>query len=191
MTGFWLGSYVVLWILQVSSVAAIIATMRQVGLLRIELALHPPSETAGRSTMPSVESDGPELGSSMSPMILTTIDGKLLKLPLNRPTLLTFMSAICPGCQKAIKPLNSLADDEARGVQPVVILRAEEETCLAFLAIFELRVPVICDDRRLTMEFSVHRNPFALLYNREGTLVRKAIVEEEAHIQALMRDQSI
>lgn len=87
--------------------------------------------------------------------------------------------------------MNALAEDRSRGARPIVILRADEQGCQAFLSVFPLRMPAVCDsDGKITMGLDVHRNPFGLLYDRDGTLVRKGIVGGEEDLLALLGDAS-
>jgi hypothetical protein len=103
------------------------------------------------------------------------------------PTLLVFLSAMCDLCQLAVKPLNALVEDEAVGVCPIVIMRADEHACAAFLKVFPLRVPTICDaERTITVGFAVHRAPFALFYDERGILVRKGLAEGPKDFQSLL-----
>ena len=191
MTGWWLGSYILLWIALVIACTLIAATLRQIGLLRLELGLSASEPEGTAVTVPEIEDDGPLLGSRMPDLVAETINGIDLPSSSQGKILLTFMSATCPGCQDATGPLNVLAADKARCVQPVVIMRAEEETCRAFLNLFPLPLPVICDDRHLTMEFDIHRNPFGLLYDERGTLVRKGIVENWEDVLALLEEKAV
>ena len=85
---------------------------------------------------------------------------------------------MCEACQHIVEPLNTLVEDVARAVHPVVIVRADEQGCRAFLSVFPLDMPVVCDsDRTITMGLDVHRTPFGLLYDEHGTLIRKGLLE--------------
>ena len=102
-----------------------------------------------------------------------------------------FMSPMCEACQYIVEPLNALEADAARTVRPAVIMRADEQACQAFLSVFPLHMPVVCDrDRTITMGLDVHRTPFGLLYDEHDTLIRKGLVEGYEDLLALLGDRS-
>jgi hypothetical protein len=103
-----------------------------------------------------------------------------------------FMSPMCETCQHVVDPLNTLADDTARGVRPFVIMRADEHAARAFNGVFPLRVPLICDeDRAITMGFGVHTAPYGLLYDARGTLISKGIVKGWEQLVGLLQPTPI
>jgi hypothetical protein len=103
-----------------------------------------------------------------------------------------FMSPLCESCQRVVEPLNAIAEDAARGVRAVVIMRADEHAARAFNSVFPLRMPLICDEyRTITMGFGVHAAPYGLLYDGRGTLVRKGVVTDWAQLQAVLGDTAV
>lgn len=196
MTGLWFVSYVVLWVLVVMLGFVIVGLLGQTSLLKRQFgqqqpASHPIAETSA----PPLEHDGPSIGSRLPDVVAETVnDFGVVSLPIERrqvATLLMFMSAMCESCQHITDALNLLARDNGRAVWPIAILRADEPACRAFISIFPLHLPTICDSQRtLTVQFDVHRTPFGLLYDEHGTLIRKGIVMGNDDLKALLGDVS-
>jgi methylamine dehydrogenase accessory protein MauD len=193
MTGLWLASYLALWGLVVVVCLLLIGILRQLGLLQRQLELR---STEGDSSIPALEHDGPTIGSPIVELEADTINGfgTLTPATLHErgSTLLMFMSPMCETCQHVVEPLNALEADAARAVRVAVIMRADEQACRAFLSVFHLHVPVVCDsDRAITMGLDIHRAPFGLLYDEHGILIRKGVVEGYEDLSALLGDASV
>src|SRR5437588_6562418 len=144
MTGLWLASYFVLWGIVVVMCLFLIGILRQLGLLHRQLESGTP-QPQGESSIPALENDGPAVGSPIADLEADTINGfeTLTRATLGDDgnVLLMFMSPMCEVCQYIVEPLNALVADTARAVRPVVIMRADEQTCRAFLSVFPLRMP--------------------------------------------------
>ncbi len=195
MTGLWLASYLVLWGLFMVMCLFLIGILRQLGLMQHQLELRSP-EPQGDSSIPALEHDGPAIGSPIVDLEADTINGFGTLIPAtlheHGSTLLVFMSPMCETCQHIVEPLNALAADAARAVRAAVIMRADEQACRAFLSVFPLHMPVVCDsDRAITMGLDIHRTPFGLLYDEHGTLIRKGVVEGHEDLLALLGDGSV
>ena len=192
MTGLWLASYVVLWVLVVAMGLLLIGLLRQIGLLQLQREQPRGKPDAG---MPTLENDGPRIGTRIPYLVAETVNGlgtvPLADLTERGGVVLMFMSPMCETCQHVVEPLNALAHDAARGVQPIVIMRADEQACKAFVSVFPLHMPLVCDsDRTITMGLDIHRTPFGLLYDAHGTLIRKGLVEGQEDLLALLGDAS-
>lgn len=175
MSGWWLVTYLALWVLVVVLCLFVLGILRHIGF-----SGHPTA--ADEPLSPDLEHDGPSIGSFMPPLTFDTVNGfgaiSLAELIHQSKVLVVFMSPLCKGCQETVDPLNAIADDTAARVYPVVLMRADEQACDAFLRLFPLRMPVVCDAGRLaTRGFDAHRTPFGLLYDEEGVLVRKGTFE--------------
>ncbi len=194
MTVLWLVSYGVLWMLVVGLCFLVVGLLQQIGLLQRQLE-QPPSKSEGvpETSVITLENDGPRIGSDLPELAVETINGfgTLPSTPRCNKygILLMFMSPMCESCQHVVEPLNKITDNGEYKGRIVVILKADVQTCRAFLSIFPLRLPVVCDsDRTISMGFNVHRNPFGLLYNSEGKLTRKGVAEEQKHLESLLGD---
>ncbi len=194
MSGLWLASYFILWVLVVVVCFLLIGILRQLGLMQRQLDVHP-SEPQQEDSIPDLEHDGPTIGSARMDLKIDTLNGfgnlSLASLNERSPLLLVFMSPLCDTCQHIVESLNALVNDIDHAVRLAVIIRGDEQTCLAFLSVFPLHMPVICDsDRTITMGLDIHRTPFSLLYNERGILVRKGFVGGNDDLLALLGDES-
>ena len=197
MTGLWLASYLVLWGLVVVMCLFLIGILRQLGLLRRQLEPELlPSQPQEESSIPPLEHDGPTIGSPLVDLEATTINGFGAMTPATLRdqgrTLLVFMSPLCETCQHIVEPLNLLVEDAARTLHAAVIMRGDTQSCRAFVSLFPLHIPVICDsDRAITMGLDIHRTPFGLLYDEHGTLIRKGVIGKHEDLLALLGDESV
>lgn len=187
MTGFWLVSYLVLWGVVIVLCFLVVGSLQQIGLLQRQLGTKP-AET-GEAPPLVIAQQGPEIGSRLPPLTAETINGyATVTLQPHQPTLLLFLSPLCEGCQHVVEPLSALVKARQERERVIVILQADGQGCRAFLSVFPLTVPVICDEsRRITNElFDTHSNPFGLFYNEEGVLVRKGLAMGAEELRALL-----
>jgi hypothetical protein len=190
MTGFWLMSYLVLWGVVIVLGVLVIGCLQQIGLLRRQLGMQP---TEAEEAPPLViEQQGPGIGSRLPSLTVEAINGYgAITLQPQQPALLLFLSSLCEGCQHVVEPLNALVQERKGREQVIVILQADEQGCRAFLSVFPLKVPVICDSsRKITNElFETHSNPFGLYYNEQGVLVRKGLAMGAEELRALLGEE--
>lgn len=194
MTGLWLASYLVLWGIVVVMCLLLIGILRQFGLMQRQLKPRI-SEPQEEDSIPDLEHDGPLIGSPLTDLEIGTINNfgtlTLASLHERSPLLLMFMSPLCETCQHIVESLNALVADARRVIHAAVIIRGDEQASQAFLSIFPLHMPVVCDSKRtITMGLDIHRTPFGLLYNEYGTLIRKGLVGDQEDLLALLGDGS-
>lgn len=188
MTGWWVVSYLVLWVAVVLIALLVVGTLRQLGQIGLQLGT---GSQQPLPELPSIENDGPAIGTAIPNVVADTINGfGLVETAAIRTTkwlLVMFLSPTCDTCQHAVELLNSLARQRGETIQIIVIMRADELACGSFQNVFPLQVPLICDStRKLTYGFDVHRNPFGLLYDTSGKLVRKGTVLDGHYLAALL-----
>lgn len=197
MSGLWFVSYVLLWVLVLELSFVVVGLLQQVGVLQHQLAqLGTGAKGSFANPIPHPEDDGPALGSSLPELQLETFNGfgtLLLPEPHNsKDTLLLFLSPMCELCQEVVEPLNSLVDDGLFGGNVAVLMKSDEQACRAFLSIFSLHVPVVCDSsRQIIMGFDVHNIPSGLLYDAHGILKQKGLVGNRDELLMLVRDATV
>jgi hypothetical protein len=195
LSGFWLVSYIVLWVIVVVLCFFLAGVLHQLGFVYRQLEQRSSRPREEEDSIPTLEQDGPAIGSPLPNLEIDTFNGfgRLTTAIMRRSgsTLLVFMSPMCEPCQHAVEPLNRLVADADRNVHPLVFIRADEQACRAFLSVFPLNMPVVCDrDSNITMGLGIHRTPFGLLYDEQGTLVRKGGLEGQEDLLALLGDGS-
>src|SRR5260221_2695579 len=113
----------------------LIGILRQLGLVQRQL-VPDTAQPQGGSSIPTLEQDGPVIGSPLADLESGTINGfgtlTLTTLRNRGSTLLVFMSPMCETCQHIVEPLNTLAPHAVRAVNPVLIIRADEQGRRAF-----------------------------------------------------------
>lgn len=209
MSGFWLVSYLALWIVVAGMVLLLLGALRQIGVLHLQLhdgkqqakmrAAAPTAE--GEEDIPPLEQDGPPIGSSLPEWAGESApdEAHAQQESSANPTgshktasktLLMFLSPLCDTCHNVVEPLNALAADSSAAVRTLAIFRADRPAYEAFLKLFPLSTQSLRDsDRTLTMELGVHRAPFGLLYDERGILIRKGLIEGEEDLKALLGDE--
>jgi hypothetical protein len=180
MTGFWLVSYVALWLLCLALAVLCVGTLRQVGAIRLAIAPHLPPDQRDQSDLPgppALEHDGPSVGALLPTFTAAAMNRSepfsSVDLPDRPYTCVVFLSPTCESCQHITDDLNALA--VRPDVNVIVVLMSRELAAKAFIRLFPLDPPVICDEDQTIANqlFNVHRNPFGLLYDQQRALVRK------------------
>ena len=197
MTGWWLVTFILLWLVMLAVVALLMGTLRQLGLLQQQLGLNASTQSAHTGDDPPLEQDGPIIGAELTGDLyedLATINGYgvLARATVRRAagTVFVFLTPLCETCQQIVEPLNAFAEARQPELHISVILRADADACRAFLGIFPLHLPVIGDhDQEITKRFDVHRTPLGLFYDADGILVRKAILMGPEYLSALVGDE--
>ena len=190
MTGLWLVSYLVLWVLVVVLSILVVGCLQQIGLLQRQLE---PQPAKTGTPILSVEHDGPPIGARLPDLVFETINGfgtfTLSSSENQRGCLVVFISSLCESCQHLVDLLNALVESQNHTERVIVLVRSDDQGCRAFLNVFPLHMPVFCDSTRtITMGFDVHTNPFGLLYDASGALIRKGIVMGAEDLRALFGD---
>lgn len=192
MTGFWVISYGLLWLVVVALVFLVVGVLRQLAILTSQLQ---PAPLASAPTTLPLEDDGPLLGSKLPLIKGESINGfgkvDTESQATGRTTLVIFISPRCPTCQTVVAPLNRVSTSSDRRLNVVIVLRAHDgKECDNFLDIFPLQAAVICDsDRAISASLGVDRNPLGLLYNEQGILNRKGVVVGQDDLLALLGDE--
>src|SRR5437667_2024783 len=179
MTGLWLVSYIILWLMFLVLCLITIFLLQQLGLLQRQLKQYGLETAKEKELLYYVsEDDGPAIGSVLPLLTTNSINGfGSLTLPgieAEGYSLLMFLSPLCEPCQHIVEPLNMLVKDTLNTGKIIAIIRADQLASRSFISIFPLNLPVISDNERtITMDFNVHHAPFGLLYNAQGVLISK------------------
>jgi len=204
MNGFFLASYVVLWLLVIALVLLAIGLLQQLGVVQrqlrgVEAATSSPvgleqdaSSRSGINAPDLVEHDGPGIGAKLPAITfdsfngLGMVDTTVPRVPKKR-IMVVCLSITCGSCQRIVAPLNELAADPSCDVEIIVLLRGDKQSCHAFQDVFPLRVPAICDaDGTVAIRMGTHRTPLGVLYDESGAFQRKGVLLSPAHLHALV-----
>lgn len=179
MEGFWLVSYVVLWVVVVLEAVIILALARQVGLMAVRLG-----PVGARMT-----NQGPKIGDQAPALDATDIAGRRVALGANnnRRTLLVFMSPKCSSCQELLPGLRTLARTE-HGDLDIVLASAEQNVAANREYVEQHRLqsmPLIIADE-VAVKYQVGSLPYAVLVSRDGKVSAKGLVNNKAQLESLL-----
>jgi hypothetical protein len=178
MTGWWLVSYIGLWVLVLALVVFLLAMARELAVVR---------GPAGRQRTGEAGPDGPAIGQPIPDIDLTLTDGQVVSLRVGEISsrLIVFLTPMCEGCQLAVDRLNRTMQPEG-GPSILVVLSGPESACTSFLTLFPVNAPVAIDTQLAAVNvFGVRATPTALLYEK-GALVEKRIIARDADIAELL-----
>lgn len=185
MTWLWIASYAMLWGIVIVQGLLVVGILRQLGAGPSGRARW--MATAEGVSLPAptpFEEDGPTIGSRLPDLTLETMNGHgVVGLhgisQLQQSTLVVFLNPLCEGCHHAADALDRLAEERSfQGPRVLVVMVGEAASCTAFLRVFPLRFPVVCDaDRTVCGAFGTKWNPVGLMYDKTGLLVRRGTLE--------------
>jgi hypothetical protein len=164
MTGVWLASYVVLWVLVVLLGALILVLFRQFGLRSL-------------TTVEGISRDGYPIGAALSPPIgVDHGNGR------RRKALMVFVSVACRPCHDLMPDLSSFLTEKRNTLEGFLVLPTldsgdrNEPHCT--------EATVIRDDAAME-RYRVRVTPFAYLIGMNGRVEAKGLVNRAVDLQNL------
>lgn len=174
MSGWWLASYLVLWLLLAATLLVLLVVLRQLGLLYTQsggvVRLH----------------EGPALGSTIAPVEgVDEVSGEQLEVPNEEHpfSLLVFVAPDCSICEEAVRGAGSLAQDN--GVEVLVISDAEGAQNDSLRRVIEPPARFMASHTQHEL-FDIRSTPQALLVSGKGVVLEKTIVNRVEHLQELL-----
>ena|ERR1700676_644644 len=172
-------SYLALWALVLLLVFAIAVLGRQIGLLHDRLG------PAG-ARMTNV---GPQIGELVPARSVTDIFGRRIELggASAKPTMVTFLSALCPACADVAPALRSLWKNERRGINFFIVsVGGNEEENRDFIARFGFQdIPFVLSPE-LGIAYKILSPPYGLFLDKTGVVKAKGIVNQSEHLESLL-----
>lgn len=178
MSGWWLGSYLVLWAMLALTLVVLLVVLRQLGLMYIQ------------ASSGSIRLDeGPALGSLVAPLAaVDEVSGEPFDFPSGESelSLLVFASPNCSICDEAVRGVGSLAREG--GADVLVLSDGEGERSETLRKLVEAPARFISSGHRHQL-MGIRSTPQAVVLDRKGVVLEKAIVNRFEHLQELL-DQS-
>ena len=178
MEGYWLISYVALWLVTIVLGIVVLAHSRLIGLLHHRLA------PSAAKTL----ADGPEIGARVPDLSGRRLDGArwTLSFPSERPVLMLFISPLCELCNE-LAP-HALDFAAAHRDVALVLLSTLEDAGMnrAFVRYRRLGPLVYCIAPALADQLSISGTPYAVLVSPQGVAVRKGLVNHYEHLRSLI-----
>jgi len=183
MSGVWLASYVVLWVVVLLLAFLLAGALRQLGLLQLRLGDDPGALITETGLERGAEApDFTALGAESGELV------SLSDLPAV-PRMLVFASPGCLSCRELIPGLNEVR--KTRGdFDFLVVCRGDLESCQAFGRMNGLEAPMVVDTTgQIEKDYLVTLTPFAYLIDHEGHVVIRGIANDWRQLESLLEQE--
>jgi methylamine dehydrogenase accessory protein MauD len=185
MTGFWLASYLVLWVLVVVEALAVVLLIRQNGALLLRL------EFLEKTTPSRIERRGLSAGMKAPDFVLNDLEGRTVRLGgfARRKVSLVFTQPSCGPCQTLLPDLTRVAEQHvADGLQVLVVNNGSVEVTRALLNGHEPSFPVLLQEHwKVSREYGAFIAPFAFVIDEQGVIRAKGVVNSQKDIEDLLK----
>ena len=184
MSGVWLASYIVLWVVVLVLAFLLAGSLRQLGLMQLRLGDDPGAlitDTGLERGSPApdftaIESESGEL---------VTLSGLAAK-----PRVLVFASPGCLSCRELIPGLNEVRKTRKGEFDFLVICRGDVESCQGFGRMNRLEAPMVVDTNgQIEKDYQVTLTPFAYLLDHEGNVVIRGIANDWRQLESLLEQE--
>ncbi|GBC85792.1 Methylamine utilization protein MauD [bacterium HR11] len=180
MSGVWLASYVLLWVLVVLLALAVFALARQIGVLHERIAPLGALVTA----------HGPQIGEPSPVLDVRDIQGRPFRIGGERSDgrglYIVFVSPECPICKKILPSLKVMARSERHRFEFVLVSDGEERDHWGFIQEFGLQEFPYILSSDLGMTYRIGRLPYAVLLDDKGVVRAKGLVNTMEHLESLI-----
>lgn len=173
MSGWWLASYLLLWLLVLATIVVLLVVLRQLGLIYL------------RALQGGMQLDeGPPIGTPLR-FDEMDVDGELVRFPFpdGRLNLLLFTTPGCSLCKEALRGLSAMLGHY--NVSAVVIDAGSSDETSSLRALAGEGASLV-SSLRLQRKIGVGTKPYALVADREGVIVRKGVVNHIDDIEDLI-----
>jgi methylamine dehydrogenase accessory protein MauD len=173
MSGWWLASYVVLWVLVVALALLTLALARQIGTLHLRLGPRGALELDG---------EGPPLDEAPQPVDARDLDGRPVAIGgPGAPQLILFVSPGCPICREVLPSLPVAA--RVGGMRPVVVSDSEDPRDA--VPDGGTSAPVILGPT-VARAYGVPGTPYAVALDRLGVVRAKGTINNLEQLEGLV-----
>jgi methylamine dehydrogenase accessory protein MauD len=177
MRGWWLISYLALWLLVVSLVFVCLACLRQLGLVYLRI---------GGPLGAHQTSDRPELGDEVPAREVYDVAGLARSLipGAGRYVIALFMSPTCSICDSIIPHLNSFARAGRRSVDVLVVLNAPDRQG-KFSSIDGQPTSLVVDPKLHDL-FGIPALPYGVAIDDQGRIASKGTINDVVQVESLL-----
>jgi methylamine dehydrogenase accessory protein MauD len=183
MSGVWLASYIVLWLLVLMLAFLLAGALRQLGLLQLRLGDDPGA---------LITDTGLERGADAPDFTALAADtGELVSLSdlPAVPRMLVFASPGCLSCRELIPGLNEVRKTR-KDFDFLVVCRGDLESCRGFGRMNRLEAPMVVDTNgQIEKDYAVTLTPFAYLIDHEGKVVIRGIANDWRQLESLLEQE--
>jgi methylamine dehydrogenase accessory protein MauD len=183
MSGVWLASYIVLWLVVLMLGFLLAGALRQLGLLQLRLGDDPGA---------LITDSGLERGTRAPDF--TAIDPETEELvtfselaPV--PRMVVFASPGCLSCRELIPGLNEVRKTR-RDHDFLVVCHGDVESCRGFGRMNRLEAPMVVDTNgQIEKDYLVTLTPFAYLLDHEGNVVIRGVANDWRQLESLLEQE--
>lgn len=172
-------SNAILWVVVITLALALLAVVRQLGVLHERIA------PVGALML----ANGLKVGETAPRIETADLDGRALAIGAprtdGRSTLLMFVSPTCPVCKSLLPVLKSSRGAERGWLDIVLASDGEIEAQREFVRAHKLGEFPYVVSSPLGMSYQVSRLPFAALIDAQGVLRARGIVNSREHLESL------
>ena len=180
MTEALLASNLLLWLGVVALGAAVLALVRQIGILHERIS--PAGALLG--------SERPMVGERAPVYELRDWSGRVQRIggieERGRRTLLLFVSPTCPVCKQLLPLTRSLRDAEGDGLRVVLASDGPTAEHAKFVDRHGLEREAYVLSGELGRAYQIGRLPHAVLLDREGSVRARGLVNSREHLESLL-----
>ena len=181
MSGVWLASYLVLWLVVLVLAFLLAGSLRQLGLIQLRLGDDPGALITDTGLERGVQA--PDFVASDSE---TGEPVKLSELP-PAPRLLVFASPGCLSCRELIPGLNEVRKTRQGEFDFLVVCRGDIEACRGFGRMNRLEAPMVVDTNgQIEKDYMVTLTPFAYVLDHEGRVVIRGVANDWRQLESLL-----
>jgi methylamine dehydrogenase accessory protein MauD len=175
MSGWWLVSYVILWLLVALLTLVVVALARQVGTLHLRL---------GPRGALEVDDEGPPLGEAPEAVTAVDLDGREASVGgPGEPQLLLFVSPGCPVCREVLPSVPAAA--RAGRLTPYVIADSGPEETARSYRHDRVGAPVLATPE-LARDYRIPGTPYAVVLDVMGVVRAKGTVNTLEQLEGLV-----
>ena len=184
MSGVWLASYIVLWVVVLLLAFLLAGALRQLGLLQLRLGDDPGA---------LITDTGLERGAQVPDFTgLDAESGQLVSLSdlPAVPRMVVFASPGCLSCRELIPGLNEVRKTRGGEFDFLVVCRGDLESCQAFGRMNRLEAPMVVDTTgQIEKDYLVALTPFAYLIDHEGRVVIRGVANDWRQLESLLEQE--
>ncbi|WP_417583622.1 methylamine dehydrogenase accessory protein MauD [Pelagibacterium sp.] len=167
----------VLWVIVLALIVVVFALARQIGVLFERV-----------SPMGALVNDsGPKIGDTTPVYTLPNLNGGAVTIgpKPSRSTLVFFLSPTCPVCKKLLPILRSVKTDESGWLDVVLASDGDLDKQKRFIDTAKLNDFPYVVSTELGLAYRVSRLPFAVLFDENGTIKSKGLINNREQLESL------
>lgn len=179
MTGLWLVSYLLLWVMVLGLIVVCLALARQIGLIHRRILPFPAKGTP----------EGPDVGEFLPPVPGDSGEPNFIVVggPSGRRRLYVFVGANCSACDELAPSLRSVSKSERKDLELVLVsVGGSGEDNHRFVERNRLDGLPYVVAPHVIRAYGIAGTPFAVVVDEEGIVRSKGVANHLEHLESLI-----